>query len=129
MIDKVPVVAVVDDDPRLRDSLSNLLESAGYIACIFPSAEALLASRLEQIDLLITDIGLPGIDGFGLRALIGEERPGLPVFMITGRHEFAEQIQGHKVTGIFCKPFDAAALLSAVGKALGDREMEDGHDC
>lgn len=62
-----PMVAVVDDDPRLLDSLEELLESAGYTACCFGSASGLLDHGLSNLDLLITDIGMPGINGFELR--------------------------------------------------------------
>src|SRR3546814_7076383 len=50
------LVAIVDDDPRLLESLEELLESAGYSACSFSSASALLAKGLSDVDLLITDI-------------------------------------------------------------------------
>ena len=89
-----PVVAVVDDDPRLLESLEDLLESAGYAARSFSSAGSLLASGLSGVDLLITDIGMPGMDGFELRDLVKKARPDLPVFLITGRHEIADQEPG-----------------------------------
>ena len=82
-----PVVAVVDDDPRLLESLEDLLESAGYVAHSFSSAGSLFDRGLSGLDVLITDIGMPGIDGFELRHLVKKVRPELPVFLITGRHE------------------------------------------
>jgi len=121
------VVAIVDDDPRLLESLEDLLESAGYAARSFSSAGALLISGLSDLDVLITDIGMPGMDGFELRDLAKRTRPDLPVFLITGRHEIADQdrAQGN---GRLCfrKPFDAKVLLAAVGDALRDRQ-EDEH--
>ncbi|TRC93126.1 response regulator [Mesorhizobium sp. WSM4303] len=111
-----PVVAIVDDDPRLLESVEDLLESAGYVARSFSSAESLLVSGLSGLDVLITDIGMPGMDGFELRDLVKKARPDLPVFLITGRHEIADQHQG---TGrCFRKPFDAKILLAAVSDAL-----------
>ena len=80
------VVAIVDDDPRLLESMGDLLESAGYVARSFSSAGSLLVNGLSDLDLLITDIGMPGIDGFELRDLVLKSRPELPVFLITGRH-------------------------------------------
>lgn len=123
-----PVVAIVDDDPRLLESLEDLLESAGYTACRFSSAEALLAGGLAELDLLITDIGMPGMDGCTLRDLAMKTRPDLPVFLITGRHELEDQLRAKGVSGIFRKPFDAKVLLAAVAQALRHREKEGEHE-
>jgi FixJ family two-component response regulator len=111
-------VAVVDDDPRLLESLEELLESAGYVARSFSSAGSLLVHGLSDMDVLITDIGMPGIDGFELRDLVKKARPDLPVFLITGRHEIADQGRAQGISGFFRKPFDAQALLAAVSDAL-----------
>jgi FixJ family two-component response regulator len=116
------VVAVVDDDPRLLESLADLLESAGYVARSFSSAGSLLAGGLSGVDLLITDIGMPGTNGFELRDLVKKARPELPVFLITGRHEIADQDRAQGISGFFHKPFDAKVLLAAVGDALRNRE-------
>lgn len=113
-------IAVVDDDPRLLESLENLFESAGYVVRTFASAKALIDAGLFDIDCLITDIGMPAIDGFELRNLVKKARPGLPVFLITGRHEIGDQQRANAedISGFFRKPFDGPALLAAVGDAL-----------
>ncbi|RNJ41417.1 response regulator [Mesorhizobium erdmanii] len=123
-----PVVAVVDDDPRLLESLEELLESAGYVARSFSSARQLLISGLSGLDVLITDIGMLGMNGFELRDLVKRTRPELPVFLITGRHEIADQGRAQGISGFFRKPFDAQALLAAVGDSLRNQKMEDDHD-
>jgi len=119
-----PMVAVVDDDPRLLESLEDLLESAGYRACCFSSAGSLLANGLSGVDVLITDIGMPGIDGFELRDLVRKVRPNLPVFLITGRHEIADQDRAQGISGFFRKPFDGQALLAAVGESIREEGRE-----
>ena len=78
--------------------------------------------------MLITDIGMPGMDGFELRDIVKKARPDLPVFLITGRHEIADQSRAQGISGFFRKPFDAQALLAAVGEALQNREMEGDHE-
>src|SRR5262249_1965776 len=108
------VVAIVDDDPRLLESLEDLLESAGYVARSFSSARSLLVNGLSDLDVLITDIGMPGMDGFELRDLVKKARPELPVFLITGRHEIADQGRAQGISGFFRKPFDAQTLLAAI---------------
>jgi FixJ family two-component response regulator len=120
------MIAVVDDDPRLLESLEDLLESAGYLACCFSSAGALLTNGLADVDAIITDIGLPGIDGFELRERVREVRPDLPVFLITGRHEIADQERSRDAWGFFRKPFNGQDLLMAVENALRDRTSEGG---
>ncbi|MFI0842887.1 response regulator [Mesorhizobium sp. IMUNJ 23232] len=123
-----PVVAIVDDDPRLLESLQDLLESAGYVARSFSSAGSLLGNGLSGVDVLITDIGMPGMDGFELRDLVKKVRPELPVFLITGRHEIADRVRTQRISGFFRKPFDAKALLAAVGDVLRDQKMEGKHE-
>ncbi|EIM26481.1 response regulator [Microvirga lotononidis] len=113
-----PVVAVVDDDPRILESLEDLLESAGYTACSFSSARLLLINGLAGLDVLITDIGMSGMNGLELRDLVRNVRPDLPVFLITGRHEIADQGRAQGISGFFRKPFDSQALLAAIGDAL-----------
>lgn len=128
MSKQIPVVAIVDDDPRLLESLEDLLESAGYVARCFSAAPGLLANGLSDVDVLITDIGMPGMDGFELRGLVKKVRPELPVFLITGRHEMTDQDRAQGISGFFRKPFDGQALLAAVSNALRDREVEGEHE-
>jgi FixJ family two-component response regulator len=123
-----PVVAIVDDDPRLLESLEDLLESAGYVARCFPSAAALLAAGLLGVNVLITDIGMPGIDGFELRDRVKKARPDLPVFLITGRHEIADQDRAQGISGFFRKPFDGQTLLAAIGESIREQTEEGEHE-
>jgi FixJ family two-component response regulator len=123
-----PVVAIVDDDKRLLESLEDLLESAGYVTRTFSSAESLLLAGLSDTDLLITDIGMPGTDGFELRDRVNKAHPALPVFLITGRHEIADQDRAQGIGRFFRKPFNAQALLAAVGDALRNRAMGGEHE-
>jgi FixJ family two-component response regulator len=115
------MIAVVDDDPRVLESLENLFESAGYGVRKFPSARSLIDSGLSDVGCLITDIGMPSVDGFELHDLVKKVRPDLPVFLITGRHDIGDQQRAlvSGVSGFFRKPFDLRALLGAVDDALG----------
>src|SRR5690349_1517460 len=111
-------IAIVDDDQRVLESLEELLESAGHAVRTFSSAQGLLASDIVgQIDCLVTDIGMPGMDGFELQRVMSERRPDVPVILITGRHEIIELAQASH-TWFFRKPFDGQALLAAIGDAL-----------
>lgn len=120
-------IAVVDDDIGMLESLGDLLESSGYETTGFSSAQALLAAGLRQFDLVIADIGMPAMDGFELRDLAKQERPGLPVFLVTGRDELAERGRARGVDQLFRKPFDAETLLAAIGFALRSTDRGDDH--
>ena len=114
------MIAVVDDDPRILESLENLFESAGYGVRTFSSAKSLIDAGLSAVGCLITDIGMPTVDGFELHDLVKKVRPDLPVFLITGRDVIDDQQRAivNGVSGFFRKPFDGRALLGAVDDAL-----------
>jgi FixJ family two-component response regulator len=118
-------IAVVDDDSRILESLEDLLQSAGHSAHLFSSAESFLANEvISAVDCLITDIGMPRVDGFELRRRARIIRPDLPVIFITARDEAGDRahaaVGGHH--GFFRKPFDAGALLRAIDRAVDDAE-------
>ena len=75
---------------------------------------------LSDIDCLISDIGMPEMDGFELRRLALSERPELPVILITGRPELRAQDSSNiERDRYFEKPFDGRQLLAAIRAALG----------
>src|SRR5215213_7623300 len=116
-----PIVAAVDDDQRILESVELLLESADYDVRLFSSATALLESGgLREIDCLISDIGMPVIDGFALVRGIQAARPGLPVILVTGRPDLLNRapLDGPLHYRLFKKPFNGEELLTAVGDAL-----------
>jgi FixJ family two-component response regulator len=116
-----PIVAVVDDDPRIRESLESLIESAGFKAQVFPLAEDFLSGELlAEIDCLITDVRMPKMDGLELQRQVRLKRPELPVIFITAHHEDRiEQCAFAQGAAFFVrKPFDADELLRAVRLAL-----------
>ena len=116
-----PIVAVVDDDPRVRESLESLMASAGLTACVFSRAEDFLrGGGLAAAGCLITDVRMPGMDGVALQRHIRSVRPELPVIFITAHHD-DEVERSALAEGAACflrKPFDAAELLRATRNAL-----------
>jgi FixJ family two-component response regulator len=118
------VVAVVDDDHSILRSLEYLLESADYAVRLFTSATALLDSGgLPDIDCLISDIDMPGMDGFELLRLVHAARPRLPMILITGYPDTLKRLPvlGGSNPRFFTKPFDGGELLTAVSDALPNR--------
>ena len=116
------VVAVVDDDQRALESLADLLEAAGYAVRLYSSASTIWeGGGVSDIDCLISDIGMPDMDGFALRRLALSERPDLPVILITGRPEIRAQYSSIiDRDRYFEKPFDGQRLLAAIRTALAD---------
>jgi FixJ family two-component response regulator len=116
-----PVVAAVDDDFRVRESIESLLASAGFTPWIFASAEEFLESgTLASAACLITDVRMPGLDGLELQRRVGLDRPGLPVIFVSAHYddETRRRAMGQGATAFLYKPFDAADLLGAIERAL-----------
>jgi FixJ family two-component response regulator len=117
------VVAVVDDDNRVLKSLGTLLASAGYVVRLYSSAEKLLQrdGGLAELDCLVSDIGIPGVDGFELQRVAKAANPKLPVILITGRDDLAKRasVSGSRADALLQKPFEGSDLLAAISKALG----------
>jgi FixJ family two-component response regulator len=117
-----PVVAVVDDDLRVRESLEGLIESAGLTALTFSLAEDLLhGDHLARANCLITDVRMPGICGLELQRRVRLTRPELPIIFITGHHEddVEQRALAEGAAFFIRKPCDAKELLWATRVALG----------
>lgn len=113
------LVAVVDDDRSVLDSLGILLESADHDVRLFASATGLIESGcLAEVDCLISDIGMPVMDGFELVRVVDAARPGLPIILITGQSDVPNQSPPGGRYRLVKKPFSAEELLGAVGDAL-----------
>lgn len=115
------VIAVVDDDRGILESLATLLDSADYDVRLFSSAAVLLESGvLPEIDCLISDVAMPVMDGFELARAVQAARPELSVILVTGRpdllHRSPLDWPGHY--RVFEKPFNGQALLTAVAETL-----------
>lgn len=115
------IVAAVDDDFRVRESIESLVASTGHTPLVFASADEFLQSDApESAICLITDVRMPGIDGLELQRRVRLKYPRLPVIFITAHYdnETRQRALGQGAAGFLQKPFDAADLLGAIELAL-----------
>ncbi|MFC7737164.1 PAS domain S-box protein [Roseomonas sp. GCM10028921] len=116
------VVLVVEDEPAVRDLVVEVLSELGYRAIQAsdgPSGLRILETR-ERVDLLVTDVGLPGLNGRQLADAARASRPGLRVLFMTGYAENAA-IRGFLEPGmeLVTKPFSTDALAHRIRAMIG----------
>jgi DNA-binding response OmpR family regulator len=113
-------ILLVDDDALLRRSLVLNLEEAGYRASAFATAEEALAlAAREAPDLVLLDIGLPGMDGLdALRHF--QSQIGVPVIFLTARRRELDEVLGLQLGAddYITKPFDKDVLLARIKTVL-----------
>ncbi len=115
------VVMVLDDDPAIRRSLADLLESAGYAVHAFADANALLAAPAPTVPAcLILDMQMPQLDGMSVLQHMAQRHLALPVIFLTGHGTIPLSVAAMKAGAneFLTKPVDPEALLGAVGEAL-----------
>ena len=115
------LVAVVDDDESVRESLPYLLREFGFAAEAFSSAEEFLASEfLGQARCLILDVAMPGMSGPGLQEELSRRCQAIPIVFITAHEDDAVRPRLLEAGAVEClfKPFTSKALRDAVEMAL-----------
>ena len=121
-------ILVVDDDALLRRSLSLQLEQAGYRTSTAASAEDGLAlARRDRPDLILLDVGLPGMDGLDALRQI-QQNDDIPVIFVTARRRELDTILGLELgaDGYITKPFNPDVLLAHVKAVLRRSERQAG---
>ena len=115
------IVFVVDDDPLLRDSVADLLGSAGFTVQTFPSAmDFVHAERPDISACLILDIELPDLSGLDLQTELARSGIDLPIIFLTGHADIPRSVRAMKAGAVefLTKPFRAEDLFAAVQQAL-----------
>ena len=115
------LIAIVDDDQSVQNTLQDLIESEGLSALCFGSAEKFLESgEQHNAACLIADIRMPGISGLELQAKLKAECCRIPIVFITAHGDAKMRVQAmcDGAVEFLTKPFDNAVLLQIVEAAL-----------
>jgi FixJ family two-component response regulator len=117
-----PLVAVVDDDESVRESLPDLLGEFGFRSKVFSSAEEFLTSgTVGQMKCLVSDVVMSGMTGLDLQQELKVRGHKIPIIFITARKDETVRTRALEqgAVGFLLKPFSDTALLSALNTALG----------
>ena len=127
---EIPVILCVDDEEVNLRLLEAILISNGFqVVCASGGAEALLKIKSQHIDLLISDITMPGMDGLDLCRKVKEDPKysDIPIVMITGLASHEDRIRGIEVgvEDYFTKPFNKTELLARIKILLKVKKLSD----
>jgi FixJ family two-component response regulator len=115
------LIAIIDDDEAMQDSLRDLVEAAGLEARCFGSAEEFLESDLHtRSACLIVDIRMPKMSCLQLQAMLKEEECTIPIIFITAHGDARMRIRAMREGAVefLAKPFDHHLLLNRVWAAV-----------
>jgi DNA-binding response OmpR family regulator len=123
----VPRVLVVDDEPKIVRLVRDYLEQAGFaVSTARDGPEALMRARQERPDLIVLDLGLPGLDGFEVTRRLRRDS-GVPIIMLTARGGETNTVVGLELGAddYVTKPFSPRALTARI-RAVLRRHAGDG---
>jgi two-component system OmpR family response regulator len=116
-------ILIVEDDPGIVSFLVKGLRAEGYATVAAPDGDEavrLLSSSVEEFDLVLLDLGLPGTSGNEVLRLLRQRNAKLPVIVLTARAEIADKVHGLELgaNDYITKPFSFAELLARIRAAL-----------
>ncbi|KPQ10775.1 MAG: two component signal transduction system LuxR family response regulator [Saliniramus fredricksonii] len=121
MTDEVLDIAVVDDDPPVRDSLMTIFEIEGWRVRTYPDGDSfLLEAKRQKFDCVILDVHMPGRSGLEVLEALGGHHYTPPVFVISGQGDIPMAVTAIKngAHDFLEKPFDADEVIAAVREAV-----------
>jgi len=121
MLHATPIVFIVDDDVSVRSALESLIESAGWVAETFASAQEFLRRpRVAAPSCLVLDVSLPDINGLELQRRVATDRTDMPIIFISGYGDVPMTVRAMKAGAVefLMKPFKDDVLLDAIRGAI-----------
>ena len=115
------IVLVVDDDPSMRQALSDLFESVGLRVQLFASVPELLGRPFQEVpSCLVLDVRLPGPSGLDFQERLAKASVRIPIIFITGHGDIPMSVRAMKggAVDFLTKPFRGQELLDAVSTAI-----------
>jgi DNA-binding response OmpR family regulator len=113
-------ILVVDDEPKIVQLVRDYLERAGFaVSSARDGNEALMRAHQERPDLIVLDLGLPGLDGLEVTRRLRRDS-GVPIIMLTARHEETDKVVGLELGAddYVTKPFSPRELEARVRAVL-----------
>lgn len=118
-------IAVVDDDSRVLDALVSVLAASGATVRSFASGKALIdALQLDpSLDAVITDLGMPDLDGRGVARYLAREYPMIPVILLTGWGEALseEEERENGIRAVLAKPIGVAGIRQTLERVMANK--------
>ncbi len=123
-------VLLVEDDPKMHEVLTALLQEDNVnLICASDAAQALTRIREKNFDLMLLDLGLPGMDGFELLRQLKENPPAcpVPVLVLTAWNSTKDKLRGFELGAVdyLTKPFEPSELRARVRAALRAKHLQD----
>lgn len=117
-----PRILIVEDDKELREALVTTLELAKFRVCEADCAEQALQRLAEgPVDMVVSDVNMPGMSGHELLTEVQKQHPGLPMMLITAYGQINQAVSAMQAGAIdyLVKPFEPKILVDAVSKVTG----------
>ena len=118
---RAQLIAVIDDDPMVREAVDSLVRSIGYEVATFGSADNFLVSNSRRkADCIVADIQMPGRNGLELQALLAAEPNPPPIIFLTGLSKADPRRRAAEANSPCClaKPMVPDELTRCIGEAL-----------
>ena len=115
-------ILIVDDEQLVRDLLDRVLRRSGHeVVATSTADEAIVLLAQSAFDLLVTDVVMPGMDGFDLLRRVKNAHPDIRVIVLTGhaREQIISDFLLHGADDYLAKPFQVHELIGAVDRVLG----------